>query len=280
MRIIVDLTGRRFERLKVLERLPKQPGEVVKYLCLCDCGNKKIVSSGNLQNLSTKSCGCYNLEAIKKANTKHGYFGTPTYVSWASMKTRCTNPKSPDYPRYGGRGIKVCDRWLHSFENFLLDLGERPHLKFTLERKQNNKGYEPGNCYWASPKEQANNRSSNVTFLFNNEILNIAQIAEVAGIRRDMLSRLLRKGYSLEEAVARLKLSKKRNMKPKNKDNPRAVEEHGMQIWGMETPEGTIHAVDHTTGDVWETQVVPLTDFSELMVPVFDPTNVSLVIRG
>ena len=109
----------------------------------------------------TKSCGCLKREA----NRTHGHTSrtgnTPTYDSWKAMKFRCLNPKARFYRLYGGRGIKICDRWLHSFENFLEDMGERP-AGLTLDRRDSNGNYEPQNCRWATPAEQVRNTSRNI----------------------------------------------------------------------------------------------------------------------
>lgn len=143
-----DLTGQRFGRL-VAQR-PERHG---RYRCRCDCGGELIVSRGALATGATKSCGCLRRELAAARRTTHGQTYSPTWWSWAGMHARCRNSKRKNY---GGRGITVCERW-RSFQNFFDDMGERPP-GMTLDRKDNDKGYEPSNCRWATPLEQAANQ--------------------------------------------------------------------------------------------------------------------------
>lgn len=143
-----------FDRLTVIEFAGRDAKRNAKWLCRCACDKTVAVYQFNLTNGKTGSCGCRKRDAV----TKHGKHLSRTYVSWQHMKTRCSDPKHPSFHRYGGRGISVCERWL-SFENFLADMGERPAGR-TLDRVDNDRGYEPGNCRWATPKEQVNNRSA------------------------------------------------------------------------------------------------------------------------
>jgi hypothetical protein len=156
---LIDITGKRFGRWTVL-RLAIG-GRNAKWLCQCDCGTVKEVNTQQLRNGSTKSCGCYLSDRMKEIKTTHGYSGNNngTYNSWLSMRKRCLCPTEKAYPYYGGRGIKVCERWVDSFQNFIDDMGEKPS-KLTLERKDCDGNYEPSNCYWATRKIQSRNKRS------------------------------------------------------------------------------------------------------------------------
>ena len=144
--------GQRIGRLLVVKRAPnKLEGDAIRaqWFCQCDCGNIKKVLLSNLRaKHGTISCGC--------ARRFHGKHKTPEYVAWVSMLQRCTNPQSPSFHHYGGRGITVCERWL-KFENFLADIGPRPSPELSLQRINNDLGYFSENCKWATRKEQASN---------------------------------------------------------------------------------------------------------------------------
>ena len=147
----LDLTGVRFGRLTCIESksLPQSNGTVrVFWECLCDCGNTVLVHRGNLRNGCTKSCGCLKIEMSKTIPTTHGMCGSPEYRSWMACKTRCNNPKSAHYNNYGGRGIRVCQDWVDSFENFYSDMGPKPSNEHTLERVDVNGDYCKDNCIW------------------------------------------------------------------------------------------------------------------------------------
>jgi hypothetical protein len=146
----IDLVGQRFGHLLVLEMASERTKKgLVCWLCRCDCGETKIVVGRDLRSVHVQSCGCL------KGYITHGLSYHELYVVWASMIQRCENPNHDSYPRYGGSGVTVCERWRRSFLNFLIDMGERPSPQHTLDRYPNRKGnYEPGNVRWATWKQQ------------------------------------------------------------------------------------------------------------------------------
>lgn len=157
-----SLIGQKFGRLTVCEQL-KQPGKDRRsfLLCLCDCSEFCLVQRSNIVGGSTQSCGCLQKELVAKRALKHGATvgrrGSNTYRIWRAMKDRCSNPNNKAWIYYGGSGITVCERWIHSFQNFLEDMGERPN-GLSIDRINNSLGYAPGNCRWADWRTQNLNK--------------------------------------------------------------------------------------------------------------------------
>jgi len=154
-----DLTGQVFTRLTVLGRTSPRNNQAY-WRCQCSCGTVCEASGQMLRDGRHKSCGCLKRERIIEQSTSHGHKTrtgtTPTYNSWMNAKRRTTNPEHKRWKDWGGRGITMCERWL-TFENFLADMGEKPP-GMTLERRDNDGNYEPGNCLWASYADQAKNK--------------------------------------------------------------------------------------------------------------------------
>ena len=170
--------------------------------CQCDCVNKtiKMIYSNSLQNGDTQSCGC--LYKYTSTNlTKHKLSHTVEYNIWKAIKNRCYNTNFVHYKDYGGRGVKMCERWLNNPELFIEDMGPRPSEKYSIERIDNNKDYCPENCRWATRKEQANNRRNNVYLEYNNEKLTVSQWGERLNLRPSTISKRIQLGWCIEDIL-------------------------------------------------------------------------------
>lgn len=177
--------GERYGRLTVVAE--SDDGQTLQ--CLCDCGHPHSLNRGAWRK--TQSCGCLRRDHAASLNTQHGMTGSPTYNSWQSMIRRCTNPRAADYDRYGGRGITVCQRW-RDFSAFLDDMGVRPP-GHTLDRVDNDRGYEPSNCRWATTSEQNLNRRPRSTCKRGHELVGGNVYVDGDGRRRCLACRRLRR---------------------------------------------------------------------------------------
>lgn len=198
----LDLTGHQYGLLTVTAFAGLSKGKRPErlWLCRCSCTTEKIVRQNNLRSGHTQSCGCHMKAQTSQANTKHGYTRTPTYVCWRNMKARCLNSNDTSYENYGQRGIKVCNRWLDNFENFLEDMGEKPSSCHSIERIDVDGDYEPANCKWATSSEQARNYRRNVHIEHNGRRQCVKDWASELGMHQSVLRYRLKAGWSINQA--------------------------------------------------------------------------------
>jgi hypothetical protein len=196
-----NLDGQRFGRLVVINEIQGHKRKQM-VACRCDCGNTKAVRASSLLRGDTRSCGCLSREILVARSTKHAMTETPEYRAWVAMNNRCRNARQKGYHRYGGRGIKVCSRWVHSFDNFYADMGPRPSQKHSIDRIDNNGDYAPENCRWATATEQGNNRESNHNISWNGETRTIVTWARTRGIKASTISKRISCGHSPQDAIA------------------------------------------------------------------------------
>lgn len=201
-----NIAGQVFGRFSVIKKSSKRGNSGQFYwVCKCSCGRIKDVATGALCGGTTRSCGCLHSEIARslKNNLRHGHSvggkQSKTHRCWTGILSRCLNPNRKKWASYGGRGIKVCKRWL-VFENFLADMGESPE-GLTIERINNDGDYEPGNCRWATNFEQSHNKQNNRIITFNGKTLCLQEWARVVGIKRETIARRLNAGWSVERAL-------------------------------------------------------------------------------
>ncbi len=199
-----NLLGRRFGRLRVVQyngqtQRPNGAKGHTRWICKCDCGTIVSVFSYNFGNGHTQSCGCLQKERLGNATRIHSMSHTTEHGIWMGMRDRCSNPKSPDWSSYGGRGIKVCKRW-HHFQCFYEDMGDRPRGK-SLDRRDNNGNYEPGNCRWATPIEQGANTRSVKLVTFKGVTLSLAGWERQLGFKKGRVTERIYEGWTVIEAL-------------------------------------------------------------------------------
>lgn len=195
----IDEAGNRYGRLLVIS-FHKHPSKTSYWRCLCDCGKEHIASRTNLRNGDVRSCGCLKAYVQSQPRT-HGFSGTRVHRQWKSMRKRCRSSNSSDYRHYGGRGIKVCERW-EEFSNFLSDMGPPPDDKSTIERINNDGNYEPSNCRWATQSEQVLNTRRTVYVEHNGQKVPLHSLLKNSPVSREGLKRRLSIGWSLEKALS------------------------------------------------------------------------------
>lgn len=190
----IDLAGKKIGRLQIISSVDGTQ----KWTCLCDCGNYCEIRHDSLLR-NTKSCGCLQKEAARKTRTSHGMFKHPGYQTWGLMKDRCLNARSKSYQWYGAIGVTVCDKWLE-FNSFWGDMGPTWKEGLSIDRIDPNGDYDPANCRWATPKQQANNKRTNrMVTLPDGRIMNVTQAAEAMGISAPLLFSRLSKGWTGEK---------------------------------------------------------------------------------
>lgn len=213
----IDLTGKRFGRFLVLNR-GENRGVQPTWHVRCDCGTEKLVISASLRRGVSRSCGCLKSElardALRQRASIHGMTETRIYRIWSGMIKRCHGINGDPYGCYQGRGITVCDRWRTSFENFYTDMGDHPGDGFSIDRINNDLGYSPENCRWATTEQQMNNTSRSVLFSHNGVQMSIPQWERHLGFPEGVLyKRIRRRKWTFDKAISK-PLRQCRNSRP------------------------------------------------------------------
>lgn len=203
-----DLTGQVYGKLTVLKYHGKDKHGVSVWLCRCDCGKEKNISSMSMRSGKTKSCGCFRAAALKNGREElvakqktHGKTHTPEFRILMNMIYRCENSNAGNFDLYGKRGISVCARWKNSFGAFLEDMGPRPSPQHSIDRIDNNGNYEPGNCRWVTAREQSINRRDSRMLTHNGETKNLVVWAQEFGMDKATLHGRLKRGWSIQKAL-------------------------------------------------------------------------------
>ena len=192
----INSSGLKFGRLTVLRRAENAKSGDAQFFCRCDCGKDSISTGWNLKTGNTRSCGCYQEES----RIKHGLWQSHTYNCWSNMKARCQNENHDSYKHYGGRGITVCERW-QEYKKFFTDMGDSPTESHPIDRINNNGNYDPGNCRWATRKQQQNNRRNSHMLEFQGQRKTMAQWAECLGIRYQVIFTRIDRNWPVDRAL-------------------------------------------------------------------------------
>lgn len=198
----LDLVGKKFNRLLVVKKAGRKNYKVM-WECVCDCGNTTFVNTFYLINSKIRSCGCLHKEQLIERNTTHNQRHTKLYETWKKMRDRCNRPNATQYKDYGGRGIKVCEEWDKSFQAFYdWSYANGYDDNLTIDRIDNNKGYSPENCRWATYKEQMRNKRTNHIITYKNQSQCISQWCEELNLSYSAVTGRLRRGWSVEKALS------------------------------------------------------------------------------
>lgn len=201
MNHLADLSGKKFGRWTVIDRSYNSKKQTF-WNCICECGTKKRVNTSVLKNGQSKSCGCLLKEIMSNQFSTHRDSKSKEYRTRGRIKERCYLTSCSQYHNYGGRGIKICERWLHSYENFLLDVGRAPSPKHSIDRINVNGNYEPSNCRWATTSEQANNKRDSRYFTINGVTLTFSQWCAKTGVNKSTANtRFYVRGWSIERVL-------------------------------------------------------------------------------
>lgn len=194
---IIDISGERFGCLVAIEEVGRDSKRSALWSYRCDCGAEGEKAGWRLRAKKTwKFC-----EACVPKGPRGGVWRTREYRTWEAMKARCYNKRQWNYASYGGRGIRVCARWVNDFAAFLADMGQRPTPKHSIERKDVNGHYEPGNCYWATDTEQRRNKTTTVYVEHEGVVVKLVDLVEQRGLSRGIVYGRLKMGWSLADAL-------------------------------------------------------------------------------
>lgn len=201
--------GDRHGRLVAIERVGQDRWKAALWRFHCDCGNRKYVARPDqVRRGIIISCGCHRNEKHAERMRSMATHGatrngkqTSEYVSWRNMHDRCSNPAVPNYARYGGRGITVCERW-SEFRDFFYDMGTKPSARYTIDRIDSNGNYEPDNCRWDTPKQQGRNKTNNHIVIYAGREMSLAEACERSGVARNVVDARLNRGWTAEKALS------------------------------------------------------------------------------
>jgi hypothetical protein len=182
-------------------RIKPTGSRALQHWCRCACGVERWVTSADIQAGRSTNCGCVRRSKVSTRNHKHGLSNTREHVNWMGMIARCENPKNKRYAKYGGRGIKVCARWRESFEAFITDMGRIPFEGAKIDRIDNDRDYEPGNCRWVTNKENCRNRPKVTMLTMDGATKPLNQWAEERGLKPKTVRQRIRRGATPIQAL-------------------------------------------------------------------------------